>query len=340
MTPREQLLTVLRGGRVDRVPFTCYTGLMPEGAAGIGNLIPVQSASLYQAETPGVSSTSRDVAPGVRETTMQTPWGTLTQLAHTETGYGSSWTKEHWIKAPGDYAVVEQMIRHTNLTAYPEGCSAALEAVGDRGVVIAWTNRTPFQRLWIEYAGMERLALDLMDCPEAVQSVLDAMFDQSEQIMRMAVQSPAEIVWIPDNITGEMTGPPVFSRYLKPYYEMVCDILLPAGKLPVTHMDGMLRQIAGCIAETDLPVMEAFTPPPDGNLSVAEARELWPKKALWLNFPSSVHLCESEEIKRVTEDLVRQAGDGRGFAIGVTENIPASVGARSLTAIGEALERL
>jgi len=73
---------------------------------------------------------------------------------------------------------------------------------------------------------------------------------------------------------------------------------------------------------------------------VAEARERWPRKALWLNFPSSVHLCEPEEIRRATEELVSQAGDGRGFVIGVTENIPASVGTRSLRAIGEVLGRL
>ena len=113
--------------------------------------------------------------------------------------------------------------------------------------------------------------------------------------------------------------------------------LLPAGKLPVTHMDGILRQIAEDIGRTGLPVIEAFTPPPDGNLSVADARRLWPDKALWLNFPSSVHLSPPEEIKRVTAELVAQAGDGHGFAIGVTENSPATVGARSLHAIGEAL---
>ena len=337
MTPREELLNVLRGGKADRVPFTCYTGLMPPGADEIPNLLPVHTAALYHTETPGVSLAFTDVAPGVRETTMTTPWGTLTQLAHTETGYGSSWTKEHWIKGPDDYGVIEQLIRHTTLTPHPEAYAAAREAAGDRGVVIAWTTRTPFQRLWIEYAGMERMALDTIDAPEAVAGVLDAMFDQSERIMRMAAASEARVIWIPDNITGDMTGPPAFRKYLQPYYEMVCDILLPAGKLPVTHMDGMLRQIADEVARTGLPVIEAFTPPPDGNLSVVEARERWPGKALWLNFPSSVHLSPPEEIKRATEELVRQAGDGAGFVIGVTENIPASVGARSLQAIGEVL---
>ena len=38
MTLRDQLLTVLHGGKADRVPFTCYEGLVPEGGWEIENL--------------------------------------------------------------------------------------------------------------------------------------------------------------------------------------------------------------------------------------------------------------------------------------------------------------
>ena len=80
-----------------------------------------------------------------------------------------------------------------------------------------------------------------------------------------------------------------------------------------------------------------FTPPPDGNLPLDEAREAWQGKAVWINFPSSVHLAEPERIREVTRELVRQGAAQPGFAVSVTENIPASVGTRSLEAIAEAL---
>jgi len=338
MTLREQLMTVLRGGKADRVPFTCYKGLLPPGGEVIENLTLVASAPAFGTVGPeGVETTSEEVSPGVRETTMRTPWGTLTHLAHTETGYGSAWTKEYWVKTEGDYAVLEQLIRNTQVVPSPGAVAAAQADLGDRGVILAWMNRAPFQRLWIEYVGMENLALHLMDFPAAVEGVIEAMLDQARDIIRVTAASEAELIWVPDNITGEMTGPAFFRKYQLPYYREVCDKLLPAGKLPCCHMDGMLRQIADVIAETDLPVMEAFTPPPDGNLSVREARERWPEKVLWLNFPSSVHLREPDAVAQVTEELVAEAGDCRGFAVGVTENIPASVGARSLEAIGRVI---
>ena len=184
---------------------------------------------------------------------------------------------------------------------------------------------------------MERLAYDLADAPQAVEGLLDAFMEQSEAAFEIAARSEAELVWFPDNITGEMAGPPWFRRYLTPYYERGCQVLLAAGKTPCTHMDGRLGKVAECVAETPLPVIEAFTPPPDGDLSVAQARRAWRGKTLWLNFPSSVHLAPPEKVKEVTRRLVEEAGEGQGFLVGITENLPASVGARSLRAIAEAL---
>ncbi len=101
-------------------------------------------------------------------------------------------------------------------------------------------------------------------------------------------------------------------------------------------MDGLLRSIVPEVARTELRVIEAFTPPPDGNVPLGEAFEAWPGKAIWINFPSSVHLAPAERIKETTRQLVEEAW-GRGLVISVTENIPARVGAASLRAIAEAL---
>ncbi len=337
MTLRQRVLASLRREPTDCVPFTCYWGLAPDGADQIENLCFVLTAHVAGVETPGVSITREEVGPGRRLERMDTPWGTLTREAEIETGYGSAWTKRHWIKRPEDYAILERVIRESIVSPAPEAYRDARKVFGERGVVLMWTARAPLQRLWIEYTGIERLSFDLADCPEAVEGVLDAMLEQSRQIMRVAASSEAELIWLPDNITGEIAGHHLFERYLAPYYHEMCEILLPAGKLPCCHMDGILRPIRDSIAQTPLPVIEAFTPPPDGNLSVAEAAEAWPEKALWLNYPSSVHLREPERIEQVTRELIAEAGGRPGFVIGVTENIPERVGLRSLQAIGRAL---
>jgi len=59
---------------------------------------------------------------------------------------------------------------------------------------------------------------------------------------------------------------------------------------------------------------------PVGDFSIKEARKSWPKKALWINFTSSMHIEKSEVIEAHTRHLLEEAGSKRGFAIGVTED--------------------
>jgi len=58
--------------------------------------------------------------------------------------------------------------------------------------------------------------------------------------------------------------------------------------------------------------IEALTPPPTCDVSVGEAHQLWPEKALWINFPSSVHVEPLETVRqtarRILEEAVRTGG--------------------------------
>jgi len=68
--------------------------------------------------------------------------------------------------------------------------------------------------------------------------------------------------------------------------------------------------------------VEAFTPYPDTDMTVREAREAWPNKTLWINFPSSVHLESTDSIAEMTRSLLREAAPGNRFIIGITEDLP------------------
>jgi len=337
MTPREALRATLTDHPPRPVPQTIYQGLLPPGGEEIEGLGLIASCEPYVREYHEVEMSSQVLADATLETTWETPVGTLTKRSRAEEGYGSQYTQEFPVKRPADYAVLEHMIRHATHRPAPEVFTEADRAMGDRGIVYAWMDRTPFQRLWIEWTGIERGSLDLYDCPAAVEAVLAAMFDQAVEVARLLAESPAEFIWLPDNLTGVVAGPPTFRRYLAPYYEQVCAILHAAGKVPLSHMDGLLQCLVDEVGRTDLRVIEAFTPPPDGDLPLAEAFRAWPGKAIWINFPSSVHLAPPERIKQVTRQLVAEA-EGRGLVISVTENIPAHVGGGSLRAIAEALQ--
>jgi ethanolamine utilization protein EutP (predicted NTPase) len=75
-----------------------------------------------------------------------------------------------------------------------------------------------------------------------------------------------------------------------------------------------------------------------GDVSVKEAREAFPDKALWINFTSSFHIASPETIEAHTRQLVEEAGTKRGFAISVTEDAPVEALEQSLTVISRVLQ--
>ncbi|MGQ9733159.1 MAG: uroporphyrinogen decarboxylase family protein [Candidatus Zipacnadales bacterium] len=337
MTLRKQIEAALRLEPVERVPFTCYEGLLPADANNIQGLGVVRTGAPYSMEAPSVGFATESFDDGSQLWIVNTPGGTLTQRSRAEPGYGSQWKTEYLIKRPADYEILAWWMEDTHVIPAVEAWIERRDDLGERGIMLASLPRAPFQRLWIEFTGIERLSYDLHDHPERVNRVLEALARLSRDAAQVIAESPAEFVWLPDNITGEITGHTLFRERLAPYYLEIAEILHAAGKRLVCHMDGMMRPLKQAVAETTIDIIEAFTPPPDGNLPLEEARATWQDKALWINFPSSVHLATPERIREVTRELIYQGGTQPGFLIGVTENIPAVVGTQSLEAIAEAL---
>ena len=122
-----------------------------------------------------------------------------------------------------------------------------------------------------------------------------------------------------------------------PVYQRIGEYISGTDKKFAVHMDGRLASLKDEIKETEFDIIEGFTPSPVGDVSVKEARESWPQKALWINFTSSIHIDPPEEIEAHTRQLLQEAGDKGGFAIGVTEDVPIEALERSLGVISKVL---
>ena len=92
------------------------------------------------------------------------------------------------------------------------------------------------------------------------------------------------------------------------------------------------------MATTALDYIEAFTPAPDTDMTLKDARQAWPGKTLWLNFPSSVHLQDDGKVRQKTLDLLDELDSADGVIMGITEDIPAHRWQDSCAAIMEGLE--
>jgi len=199
-------------------------------------------------------------------------------------------------------------------------------AAGDDGLVMAWAERTSYQRLWIEYASIEDLTMLMAMQPELMAEVVAAMNDVHRRVFRAVREAldtvKAPLISIPDNVTAPMIGEPMFRQYCLPMYHELADMLDGTGAMIAVHMDGDLGPLWGAIGESRINCVDSFSPPPDNDNSPAKALADWPSMRLMMNFPSSVHLQPPDAVCRRAMEILHEAGHTGRLWIQVSENVP------------------
>jgi hypothetical protein len=280
----------------------------------------------------------------VIETTTPTPEGIrrdvcwVTDIGELHEWFLGEWRQEHFIKQPNDYRVMARALSepriHLNLDAY----QGMAEWVGQRGIVLGQMNRTPFQEVQIDMAGLERFSLDWADqCPELLD-LLAQMTEYKLAEFRAVVNSPAQYIKLWENLSIETMGPQVFRRQLMPIYRRIFDILANSGKRLLVHYDGNLRVIADDIAQLDFDGIDSFTQAPEGDMTTREARACWPDKFLWLHPNLGWYSLSEDELTARVRQMVQDAG-GRRYCLMISEDIPPAA-PRTIPAVLRTLQHL
>jgi hypothetical protein len=367
---REEIELALAGGTPDCVPFTFYDLLFPEGF----DPAPLQSKGMalcarrpvYRKVTPNVKVREVKESDGGVRTIYNTPVGTLTSLYQPAAlAYGvvgsldrrgvpivpqdpqecgmPSWPigaqlLERPIKTRDDYRVAKFIVEDTRYEQDYDTFLAECERIGNAGKVIAHTCYEPLLDVEISWLGQERFCYEVADNSDAVMELHEALAENHKKMYEVVASSPADYVLYGGNVVPEMLGPDRVRDYVCPCWNAFADRLHERGKKIGVHLDANNRLILDVVRNSKLDFVEAFTPPPDCNVSVAEARAAWPGKRLWINFPSSVHIQSEDTIREATLEIYRQAGDRKGFLMGVTEDIPREHIERSVTVILDTLK--
>lgn len=344
MTPRQRIRVVLHGDMPDQVPFTIYWIMLPRGERERrlrkAGLAIVERMALYWEEYPNCEITQREYREnGVRtiRETVRTPAGEVTSVRKVGLAYDSEMHAEHFIKRPEDYRVMEYMIR--DVVYYPDydAYHIAQERLGEDGYVLPHIGYSPLMQMLVQLMGLERFSFDMIERPDEFFSLYDLLCERRRELYQLYADSPAEAVLYGGNVVPNIMGRKRFEQYILPCANECADYLHEKGKLLGMHLDADTRALAPAIAESKLDIIEAFTPPPDCDMSVAEAREAWPDKILWCNFPSSVHVSDDDTIGATAREMLDEAGRGEQFLIGVTEDIPEAHMWRSLGVIADVL---
>lgn len=345
MTPRERVERALHGGRADRVPFTMYECMIPQCDAeremrnrgmAIVNRLPV-----FSTHRPNVRTTEHGWWEGERKftrTQYETPVGSLTTL--TEAGGFTTWRHELLLKQPEDYAAIRFLLQDEVYAPDYEAFARIQRDSAADMICRASFGLEPLQELISgRVMKMEQFCEEWIERRDEVLSLYEIIVENRRRVYELVAASPAGHANYGGNVTPEIIGPKVFERYYLPHYHEAAEIMHRHGKLIGCHFDANNRIIADAIARTPLDYIEAFTPAPDTDMTLAEARAAWPGKVLWINFPSSVHVQPDAAVERKAFDLLEEAGSPDGLLVGITENMPPDRWQDSCRAIMSGLER-
>ena len=195
----------------------------------------------------------------------------------------------------------------------------------------------PLQSLISTYMGSEAFSLEWYDNQDEILTLYDAIVQNHRRIYPILADSPLISFNYGGNVAPEIMGLDRFEKYYAPHYNEAAEVLHAKGKLLGCHFDANCKLLAESIAATKLDYIEAFTPAPDTDKTLAQARTAWPDKVIWINFPSSVHLKSLAEIRHTTQDLLSQIDPSQKFILGITEDIPEERWRDNLLAISQVL---
>ena len=346
MTPRQRVEIALHGGVADRVPFTIYESIVPQCAAeremrNRGLCIVERRVPVVKRHHPNVKTTSTtavdDRGRKLVRTVHETPAGTLSTLA--EPAGFTNWLHERMFKGPDDYKPMLAYIRDEQYEPCYDSFVRAEADLGGDAICRTSFGLEPLQTLISGMMGTEAFCLEWMDRRDEVMKLYDAVVEKRREIYPLIAASPCGHANYGGNVVPEIIGLETFETLYVPHYNEAAEAMHAHGKLIGCHFDANCRLLAKAIAATDLDYIEAFTPAPDTDMTLADARAAWPDKVLWLNFPSSVHLRPDQAVEAVTADLLTQASRPDGLIMGITENIPKDRWQNSCLAIINALDR-
>jgi len=341
---RDRTLAAYRGEEPDRIPWLIYDALCPRGEMarqlrnrGLGLKV---SVPVLRLEMPDVRVETKTIGNIVHRI-FHTPLGdvSMKERISLREGAGSSWIVEHPVKDLSDFDVAEFMAVNTVYAPDYDSFFVAERNLGGDGVVFVWAGRSPLQEMQLELMGYRTFALMLYRHPKEFRGLLRALEKRADERYRLIAESPTEIVNGTDNINSEIVSPKLYEEFIMPFYKRQARLLHKGDKILEDHMDGKLDCLKDLIHKTDLDVIEAFTPPPVGNLPLREAKESWKGKGISLNFPESVFLEGTEAVRKQALRILGEADIGDRFMVTITEDIPAEHRWVGLETVTDVLEK-
>jgi uroporphyrinogen-III decarboxylase len=311
MTGRERMLAAFRGLKVDRVPIWLREGIVllkePDDAGHFtcGWQADPLYHELLEAVAPHVSCFAGWWAPGfnrkmmipsavidtarsgssadARQTTasIRTPGGTLTEVTELRRGMNTSWTIKHPVESVEEMEALASVpfeIDADEVRRSVESYRQACRFAGDRALVEAFlgspivciSGAMPFQLfLELSVTQRERFHALLAEITRRQLALLDAVLAEAGGTLDTHVTIGGS-----EQCTPPMMSPQSYDEFVVPYEGQIIAWCKRHGITVQIHCHGKVRHALTCMVEEGADATDPVEPPPSGDVTYSEAREI------------------------------------------------------------------
>lgn len=342
MTPRDRLLTTLKGGTPDRVPlilpgfeFTSLEALHkhpdPYRQKIAGRIF---SQTTYRLEVPSyinrymitppqrIHTETRDRANGFQEIhgIIDTPKGLLTFLTQRDPVSDTTWTLEYPVKNMDDIEKIASIpFEHPEKLTPPD--DAVPQGFLERGI-----RDTRISSPFVCVAGMMAFETFLeltVTQPALIAELTDICRQRTLEILSVLFSKPGiEYVWIGGSewVTPPMASPKTYDLLVQEQErDLISYAHQQANVVTHVHCHGHVRHALLRTIERGADYTEPVEPPPDGDITMFQAKRLAAgRMTLGGNIECRI-LCNEDE--KAVEKAVREAfiGGKHRFVLRATE---------------------
>jgi len=359
MTHRQRFNATLNGKPADRIPFIArielwfrravarnllpdeYDGMtMWEFMRAMGFGLYGREARVFSKKIGRIEVVSREEG-NLSRTEYHTPvgmvWRTQQTVRELEDAGAQLYTVEHPFKSEADYDVLAYIFERLDFQPVEGEWQAQEQEIGEDGISRANASPCPLREIMINWLGDERAIYEMHDHPDQIERLLEVLTKSYRRMQDIVLDSSADFVMTGANFTTMVTSPPIFRKYMLPYYVDFNTRLIERGKIPMAHTDGELGGgLMPLISEARFQIADAFTPPPMTSVTVRQALDAWGEKTMVFGGIPSVMLSPAvsdRDFESYFVRLVRSIRREDRFALGIGD----SVGSGATVSVGVAV---
>lgn len=327
MNIRENIEAFWRGERPDRIPYTMYWWEWRNLAAepewwhlfneGLGITYTLSLARQEAKNTEYIEDVYTEHGKVLKRKTIRTPVGEIYSISKKD------WVQKYWITTREDYRVFTYIVKNTEIYPDYERYNRTVDTLPPFFIPCIGMPRTPMQQILVDYVGLENFSYHLYDYEDEIMALYEVLLKNFAQHADIIAEGPGQYVSCLENFTAETMGPIRYKKFHLPVYQKYFTMIKESGKFISTHYDGKLSSCKDLIAEAPIDIIESLTPPPEGDMTIAECRKAWPDKRFWCNINVSSYSLPAEKLKEIIYDLVREGTiNGKNLAFEISEHYP------------------